>query len=619
MAVDNAHPRAFLVGQRLQPAAARQIQWRTLSACRVDTPVDAEPAFSRLSTGLSLSVRQCACPPWDREGHDPSDIVKCCLHTKGSGETKRMALVNVFISHVSEEAELARYLQERLSEDFLNFVEVFVSSDDVSISAGDPWLASIEKALQNAAILIVLCSRLSIRRPWINFEAGAAWIRKIPIIPICHSGLTPGELPMPISTLQAVEIDKPGAFARLYDRIAKQLGCRTPRIDPNAAAEVRAIEDNFNTARLEQTASDRVSQLRNQYSPISEAIDEAHLGWTLCFIAEDQSDKLALLIDDLTRGFSDSGDGKRFASGFSYWGIGPALAWARACNDPCYLVMKKSIESFRERWSSITPHFNTSCHYASLGVGTGAKDRRILYDLGRTKQDLYFFPVDMSPEMLRIGIKDLMITEVIPRSRLLPIQLDFSIERNALELRGILSHIVGQDAILYSLLGNTLANFDDDSELLRILAGVLRPQDRLLLEIASTERVDDKAAKAAAEEYSKSPHFRQFVTSALLHYTDLPAGDNSMTFDSELEGGRSVVIKVVYRNRNAPVMMKLPDNSSIEFNSNDTIRLLLTRKYSQAGIESVISESGLRVVARRRSVHAPSVFGIDLILLASSA
>jgi len=60
------------------------------------------------------------------------------------------------------------------------------------------------------------------------------------------------------------------------------------------------------------------------------------------------------------------------------------------------------------------------------GHRNGKKDRKILLDLRRAKPDLYYFPVDMSPEMLRIGIKEVLGSEVIPRSKILPIQIDFS-------------------------------------------------------------------------------------------------------------------------------------------------------------------------------------------------
>jgi TIR domain len=135
---------------------------------------------------------------------------------------------HVFVSHVSEESEVARRLKVALERDFLHLIQVFVSSDTESIAAGEEWLTSIERALGGSALLIILCSPVSIGRPWINFEAGAAWMRGIPLVPLCHAGLTPRDLPMPLSLRQGAELEAPDGLRRLYARIADVLTCQVP-------------------------------------------------------------------------------------------------------------------------------------------------------------------------------------------------------------------------------------------------------------------------------------------------------------------------------------------------------------------------------------------------------
>jgi TIR domain len=134
----------------------------------------------------------------------------------------------IFISHISEEADLAAHLKAALSRDFLSIPDVFVSSDTQSIGAGSNWLSSIEDALRDARVLLILCSAASIRRPWIHFEAGAAWMRQIPIIPVCHSAFHPPELPMPLSVLQAVQANQLQGLKRIYSRVAEHLQCAVP-------------------------------------------------------------------------------------------------------------------------------------------------------------------------------------------------------------------------------------------------------------------------------------------------------------------------------------------------------------------------------------------------------
>jgi hypothetical protein len=135
---------------------------------------------------------------------------------------------HVFVSHVSEEAEIAKLLKRTLQYDFLDLIEVFVSSDTESIAVGEEWLTSIKRALGDSALLIIMCSPTSIDRPWINFEAGAAWMRGTPLVPLCHSGLTLRDLRMPLSLRQGAELDKPDGLRRLYRLIADVLKCRVP-------------------------------------------------------------------------------------------------------------------------------------------------------------------------------------------------------------------------------------------------------------------------------------------------------------------------------------------------------------------------------------------------------
>jgi hypothetical protein len=134
----------------------------------------------------------------------------------------------VFVSHVGEEAEVAALLKKALKRDFPNLVNVFASSDTESIGAGEDWLVAIERALEECAMMIILCSPTSIDRPWINFEAGMAWMRRVPLVPLCHAGLTPRDLRMPLLLKHGVELGKPDGLRSLYERIAALLECPVP-------------------------------------------------------------------------------------------------------------------------------------------------------------------------------------------------------------------------------------------------------------------------------------------------------------------------------------------------------------------------------------------------------
>jgi hypothetical protein len=83
-----------------------------------------------------------------------------------------MAQISVFLSHISCEANLADIVEHHVSRDFIGLADVFVSTQ-ASILVGSKWLHEVTNALNKANLHVVLASPESVRRKWINFEAGA--------------------------------------------------------------------------------------------------------------------------------------------------------------------------------------------------------------------------------------------------------------------------------------------------------------------------------------------------------------------------------------------------------------------------------------------------------------
>lgn len=157
---------------------------------------------------------------------------------------------SIFVSHISAESELAQALKKHLTRDFLGSFEVFVSSDGRTIKAGSNWLDELSGGLRQAMALFVLCSEEAVKRPWVNFEAGGGWVRGIPVIPLCHSGMTPETLPIPLKLLQAVELGRAEGLRGLYEVAAERLGMQAPAADFQAmAAEFRELETRYRQAR----------------------------------------------------------------------------------------------------------------------------------------------------------------------------------------------------------------------------------------------------------------------------------------------------------------------------------------------------------------------------------
>jgi hypothetical protein len=136
----------------------------------------------------------------------------------------------IFISHIHEEALLACALKRELTEMFVGAVDVFIASDSESLPEGSAWLNGIRDALIRSSAALILVSNRSKDRPWINFEAGVVAFAK-PMIPVCHSGLHPTQLPPTLQGWQAVSLPDLEGVRRLCSRIARIIGLREPSLN----------------------------------------------------------------------------------------------------------------------------------------------------------------------------------------------------------------------------------------------------------------------------------------------------------------------------------------------------------------------------------------------------
>ena len=130
-------------------------------------------------------------------------------------------MAQVFISFVHEEENFAKAVQQFL-KDKLDNQSVFMSADKWQVIAGEIWLDRIQQELDSAKVVILMLSQKSVGRPWVNFEAGAAWLTGKVIIPACFCELTKGNLPKPYSNIQA--LDLPNDIYYLVRSVAHYLG-----------------------------------------------------------------------------------------------------------------------------------------------------------------------------------------------------------------------------------------------------------------------------------------------------------------------------------------------------------------------------------------------------------
>lgn len=333
---------------------------------------------------------------------------------------------------------------------------------------------------------------------------------------------------------------------------------------------------------------------------------------------DDRAARFMRLTSDLSRGFDMDGDGKRIACGHAYTGVESALAWASVCRDPLCGAPRQSVESFATRWQGVRASGPVEpCHYVSLGPGDGRKDGVLLEDLSRTNADLCYLPVDASEELLHLAVRSLIRKLGLPTDRVLSLPWDFSMGENVGALRRLLDALFGATPVLFSLLGNTIAHFDDDAALLhRFALGLLRPGDRLLLEVEVTMDVGEDLVVDAVEEYERSTAFGEFVASGLRAHTDLLVDQEAVELLGAVEPDRALVVKTAYRNlSDADVVISLPNHAGVRFAPEDTIRLALSRKYSPEGLAAMLAGAGLTVTADA-CTGTGGPFGLALLMLA---
>ena len=176
----------------------------------------------------------------------------------------------IFLSHISAEAKLAIAFKEAIETSFLGMVELFGSSETATISLGANWLNRVTSGLRSAQAMLIFCSPASVARPWINFEAGAGWARNIEIAPLCHSGIRPVELPLPLNLLQGIEANDPLKLDQMFKLVAQKVGCNPPSIDLTPLAEL--VRDFEHTYLVELKAAMPMREIEKHWPDLATAI-----------------------------------------------------------------------------------------------------------------------------------------------------------------------------------------------------------------------------------------------------------------------------------------------------------------------------------------------------------
>ncbi|WP_336080956.1 L-histidine N(alpha)-methyltransferase [Nocardia sp. SSK8] len=300
--------------------------------------------------------------------------------------------------------------------------------------------------------------------------------------------------------------------------------------------------------------------------------------------------------------------GKRVQNKHRYIGLVPTIAWMQTSKDPAYPLTYESMSAFGRNWDELLPALGAQrYHYVSLGVGTGDKDRHILDRLQRTDagRARFYVAVDISTAMLNLGTQE--TRERMP-GRVLLVEMDFEDEDSLEALREFVDSFAGDEPILFSLLGGSLGNVDDDATFLRNLAAVLRPDDRLILEVATTARLDETAVRTVERERGGSRSYNEFVTAALAVYTNLTIDTNWLDFSASVVNDGIRVDGGYYNRGDRDIQLMLPNREFVPFRVGEQIEVLVGRRYTAQRIVRLLDaaqlidageESGLRAIGHR--------------------
>jgi hypothetical protein len=128
----------------------------------------------------------------------------------------------VFLTHATKDQTLAIFLKN-LIENSVPGADVFVSSDTEDLRPGDEWVRRIRENLRAARVLLVLASERALARPWVWYEAGSAWSRRIRMIPCCIGKIRKNNLSALFSSYRALNLDEASDFSSLLTELGREL------------------------------------------------------------------------------------------------------------------------------------------------------------------------------------------------------------------------------------------------------------------------------------------------------------------------------------------------------------------------------------------------------------
>lgn len=145
--------------------------------------------------------------------------------------TTPLPKVPLFMSHIHEDEAINAALAALIHDACADRFDIF-NTTLYPIKSGARWRDEIKNALDRAQVVLVILTPQSVKREWVLFEAGAAWLAaenaaepKTRLIP-CRFGLD--QYPTSLGEYQGVDLTSYGETQRLITELCAMVGMTQP-------------------------------------------------------------------------------------------------------------------------------------------------------------------------------------------------------------------------------------------------------------------------------------------------------------------------------------------------------------------------------------------------------
>lgn len=179
-----------------------------------------------------------------------------------------MSPPTIFISHSTSDQPLVLRLADYLERTCQGTVQFFIAGRD--LPAGTEWEQEILSALKKADLVFAVFSAKALESNFVVFETGYARGLEKRVIPIGLPGLSVGNIPRPVGSLQGYDLHDAEGVSRLIGALNQIFQHRHPE-----AVSVSAYQQIF-SERLRNVASPEPGSYRVYSVSLSSGAENKH-------------------------------------------------------------------------------------------------------------------------------------------------------------------------------------------------------------------------------------------------------------------------------------------------------------------------------------------------------